>query len=844
MSFGQYTTASQAELFKILDTKPGGLTEMEVARRHKKNGLNTIESEKVSWFIILARQFKSSFIYLLALAGATSFLLNQATEGIMIIIFVGINVALGFCQEYKSEKNLKILKNCAAQESKVIRNSKEKIVDTRQLAVGDIITFETGDLIGADARILEATSLTIDESALSGESNPVAKQAEVLKHEVAEIYQAKNITFAGTTVTTGSGCGVVIASGKQMQFGRISSLTVKTKRQSAFQNNINKISSFILKLIITTLIVVFIANLAIKGEQANIGELLIFAIALAVSVVPEALPVVTTFSFTRGAVKLAKKKVVVKRLSAIEDLGGIEVLCTDKTGTLTENKMRVAEIYGSDQSQTVWYATLANDSLKGGKQISANAFDLALENSLTATQTKNLARAKKIAKLPFDPDRRRNSALVKINNRRLLIVRGAPEAIIEHCRLTRTNRTAINRWVKQQGQLGRRILTVALNPRLVKDEYAAPAETQNLELIGAISFIDPIKPTAKKAVSQAEELGVDVKILTGDSREVATDVALQVGLITNQSQVITGEELEKMNPAQVKKTIMNYEVFARVSPEQKYRIIQLMQEQKQVGFLGEGINDAPALKIANVAIAVVGAADIAKEAADIILLQKNLNIIIEGISEGRKIFSNTIKYIKSTLASNFGNFFAVASASLLIDFLPMLPLQILLLNLLSDFPMIAVAADNVDPEELKQPGGYNIKDIALLALVLGMVSTIFDFLFFGLFYKISPTVLQTNWFIGSILTELVLIFSIRSKKKFYSATRPSKILFWLTFVTIIITVALPFTTFAQKIFKFTAPNIFHLLMIAVIVLVYFLINEKIKTYYFRLTNNRANQQTI
>lgn len=371
-------------------------------------------------------------------------------------------------------------------------------------------------------------------------------------------------------------------------------------------------------------------------------------------------------------------------------------------------------------------------------------------------------------------------------------------------------------------------------------QYAVKDEEKNLTLVGLLSFVDPIKPSAKKAVEQAEKLGVKIKILTGDSQEVAGAVAYQIGLIKKTTDVITGEILDNLPDEEKTLAVEKNSVFARVSPDQKYNIIKLLQENNEVGFLGEGINDAPALKIANVGLVVDSASDIARESTDIILLKKSLEVIIDGIKEGRKVFANTIKYIKATLASNFGNFFAVATASLLIDYLPMLPLQILLLNLLSDFPMIAIATDNVDSQELQKPKSYNLKEIAFLATVLGIVSTVFDFIFFAMFYRIGPAVLQTNWFIGSILTELILLFSIRTKFIFFKAKPPSRILYWLSGLAILVTVILPFTGFGQTVFKFTRPQANQLWLIFGLVICYFIITEIVKHFYYRLEEHKEN----
>ncbi len=392
-----------------------------------------------------------------------------------------------------------------------------------------------------------------------------------------------------------------------------------------------------------------------------------------------------------------------------------------------------------------------------------------------------------------------------------------------------------------EGEKGRRSLAIARKE--LKDNLSGNIDLSNekkYDFLGAISFVDSIKPSSFEVVKKANKLGVRIKILTGDSVEVAGAVAKQIGLVDSARKVITGSAWQAMDKKRQFKALEEYAVFARVSPEQKYAVIAFLHNNSTVGFLGEGINDAPALKIADVSIVVDSVADIAREAADIILLKKNLTVILNGIEQGRKVFANTTKYIKATLISNFGNFFAVAIASLLIDFLPMLPVQILLLNLLSDVPMIAISADTVDKDELVSPKKYEIKEIVLFSIVLGVLSTIFDFIFFGLFYRISPGVLQTNWFIGSILTELVLIYSVRTKFFFLKSARPSISLSVLTGLAFLFTIILPYLTFGQTLFHFIRPLAIHMILILAIVAVYFICTELLKLMFYRRTYNHNN----
>lgn len=837
-----YTHQSIADIVRIFNVDPNrGLTHEEVAARVAKYGKNEFENRHASGWSILARQFKSPFTYLLLAATILALGLGEITDSVFILVFIAINVFFGFYQEYHSEKTAELLAQLVVNRARVVRENKESVIAGTALVPGDIVIVQTGDIIPADLRFIEVQGLIIDESILSGESIPVAKTAAPQTKTTGQINDAVNIGFSGTAVMEGRARGIVCAIGPDTAIGDIGRLTAETKRISSFEKGLRIFSKFILRMVGVTLIFIFGANLLIKGRGLDISEFTIFAIALAISVIPEALPVVTTFSLSRGAAHLARRKVIVKRLSAIEDLGGIEVLCTDKTGTITENKLTVAEVLKTTDEDPLIWAALAAPFLKEKHAEPNNAFDTALWETLNAETRAKLRAFTHHAEIPFDPERKRNSVLTQ-NESFELISRGAPEAVIDRCTgLTPTARTKIINWCKQEGADGKRVISVAKKTVRQIPNSLAQAE-HGLVFIGCISFIDPLKPTAIDAIKKANSLGVQLKIITGDAAEVAGAVGYKIGLIDKPTHVITGEIFERLPHDQQERTLREHTVFARVSPRQKFLLVKMLERNYEVGYLGEGINDAPALKIANVALVVDTAADIAREAADIILLKKNLLTIIEGIAEGRKVFANTIKYIKATLASNFGNFYAVAIASLLIDFLPLLPIQILLVNLLSDVPMIAIAGDTVDPQEITRSRSYDIKEIALIATMLGLVSTIFDFIFFALFYRLGPSTLQTNWFIASIITELVFLFSIRTRLTCFKSRRAAWPIFLLTGTAAITTVVLPFTHTGQTLFKFIRPETPILILIGGLTIVYFITTEIVKHFYYASIGNHHKRK--
>lgn len=840
MDFSEYSsmeTSSVAALFSV-DTMRGLSTD-EIASRLKKYGANLLKESRISPLKIFLRQFKSSFIYLLLGAMVLSFFLGEFTDGWMIVIFLLINTSLGFYQEYRSEKTVELLKKYITTRVKVRRDSRIFTIDAGELVPGDVVIIEAGDSVPADIRIVEDLNLSVNEEPLTGESTPVKKESASLTHEANELYEARNICFSGTTVVSGSGLGIVFAVGERTILGDIARMTGEMTRESKFEQELGKFSKFILYLVVGTLSFIFIANLVIKGWRADIAELAIFSIALAVSVVPEALPVVMTFSLSRGARRLAKNKVVVKRLSAIEDLGSIQVLCSDKTGTLTENKLTVCKTCGITEGSIAEEAIFAANM--GGSYLAIkdrgqnpDPFDVALWEALDENDKSRLTKISRLHSIPFDPVRKKSSALLEQDSQTVLIVRGAPESILDVCDIETVERARILKWMALEGYAGRRVLAVA-SKKLASSDYDSERDEVNLSFIGCISFIDPIKESAKQAIKEARELNVMIKIITGDSKEVAGQVAFAVDLAKSPEDVLTAHELFALEDTARTEAIERINVFARVSPEEKYKIIELLQRKYQVGFLGEGINDAPALKIANVAIVVQSASDIAREAADIILLERSLEAVIGGIREGRAIFANTIKYIRSSLSSNFGNFYSVAVSSLFIPFLPMLSIQILLVNLLSDFPAIAIAGDNVDGAELREPKQYNVRKLIMFGTALGIVSTIFDFIIFASFYKVGAAELQTHWFIASILTELVFLFSIRSRGWFFTTVRPSIPLMVLTLLAAIITISIPFTAFGHNMFHFVSPSASSLTFVLALVATYFVTTEIAKVLYYRIT---------
>jgi len=847
MEFSKYTNKNIEEIFQDLKTSESGLSEKEAQNRLQIYGFNETREKGVKTAEIFLRQFKSPFFYLLFISAVLALLIGEKVDGIVILSFVLVNVSLGFLQEFRAERAISLLKRYIPQVVRVVRDGVEKNLEKKSLVPGDIVLLEAGNIIPADLRVLKIENFLIDESILTGESVPLSKISQALTKESKEIFEAKNILFAGTLVISGRAEGIVISTGQNTVLGGITKLVSGIKRESAYEKELLQFSQLILRIVVTTITLLFLANLIIHGIK-NFLDFLIFCIALIVSILPEALPVVVTFALSEGALRMAREKVVIKRLSAIEDLGNIEILCSDKTGTLTKNKLFLEETISPNKEKCLLYGLLTSSYITEEIESSLNPFDSALFEKATFKIRDSLKKFKLISETPFDVFRLRNSALFKDynppttlpakgwapeNGNLILIVKGAPETILKLSSNfeDNLNRDQIEKDIKRKGEEGKIILAVAFRKQNLKS--FSKEDEKNLTFLGYFVFRDPLKDTAKEAIQLADKLGVKIKIITGDTKEVAGFVAKETGLIDDPKKVILGEELDSLKNSEFDKACESFSVFARVSPDTKHKIVESLQKKYEVGFMGEGINDAPAIKTANVGIVVQEASDVAREVADVVLLEKDLRVVVNGIKEGRTIFHNINKYIKCALASNFGNFYSIAAISLFIPFLPMLPVQILLGNLLSDFPLISIATDYIDIEELKRPKLYQINQVISLIICLALVSTFFDFIFFSIFFKKSSGIIQTLWFIESILTEISLIFLVRTRHFFLKTNRPSIPLIFFTVLDAIIIVLLPFSNFGQKAFHFVAPPLPGLLTVFFLVFNYFIVSEIVKLIYFR-----------
>jgi Mg2+-importing ATPase len=832
-----YANLSSEKIFQELETSSSGLTQDEVEKRLSLYGPNELAQTTTTWLDILKNQIMNPFIPLFIIIAIIYFFTQQYTESIILLVIMIINTCIGFYQEYHSNKAMALLQSYLQVMALVQRAHQSASVPLSTLVPGDVILLKAGDIVPADCRLIESQNLMVNEAPLTGESMPSKKTHTKQDAEITALHNAYTCCFAGTVVVDGSGIGVVFATGQHSMFGSIAQLVTHSISKSNVSKGTMELARIIVALVIISLVVIVFINVMVKTEPVSLTNWLFFAAALAITAIPSALPIVITFCLTQGAMVLHKHKMIVKRLSAIEDLGSIEVFCTDKTGTLTENVLSVEDVYTTDEHDILVYAALT--SATSGHTVSSRSFDAAIMQKLTPAQRADFARYTVIKELPFTYERHRNITLAQKDGIYIIITKGSAEYVTHYCSLSQPEMENLTAWVQKHELAMNRVIAVAIKevPDLAHAQASFNDESMHYDSLGLLSFVDPLKTTASMAIKKAQELGVQIKVLSGDSRDICFTIAQQLRLENTMDNVVLGSDFEKSTEQEKIFLAQNRTIFARVTPEQKYQIIIYLQRTYSVGYMGDGINDAPGLKIANIGIAVTDAAPVAREAAEIILLQKSLLNVILGIEEGRKTIINTLKYIKITISSNVGNFYSLAFSSLLINYLPMLPLQLLFLDLVADFPLIAISTDAVTYQELKKPLHYSTKDIALVTFLFGLISSPFDFMIFA-FFKSDAATLQTSWFMTSALKQFVLIFSLRTTLPFWRAHRPSLLLCGLCVAMATVVIGLPFTAFGQKFFLFKCPTMHDLFIIFAVVIAYFITTESVKLLYYRTNSGK------
>ena len=849
------------EVLYSFNTTEKGLTHEEADNRLELYGPNIIATEKAEpWYIQLAKAFWDPFILVLLglalISVCTDVLVTTPKERsfeavIVITIMVVISVVLKFSQEYRSNMAAEQLKALVNTTTAVIRSDAGRYeIDMRQIVPGDIIYLAAGDMIPADMRLISAKDLFVSQSALTGESLPMEKRAEIEYNNENEktmsITDIENICFLGTNIISGAAQGIVVATGDNTYFGSMAKSLIGQRAQTSFDKGVRSVTQLLIRFMMIMVPIVFLINGITKGDWL---QALLFAVSVAVGLTPEMLPMVVTSNLAKGALTMAKKKTVVKHLSAIQNFGAINILCTDKTGTLTLDKIvleRYLDVHGNEDVRVLRHAYLNSYFQTGLK----NLIDIAV---IRFGKKQGLGYLDeiytKVDEIPFDFNRRRMSVILEdTNKKRQLVTKGAVEEMLSICShaeykgrvilLTGYIKNKIKQTSENLNQEGMRVLAVAQKNYIPYDREFDVSDEKDMVLMGYIGFLDPPKDTAAAAIKALDEHGVEVKILTGDNEFVTKTICKQVGL--SIEHIFLGHELEDMTDEQLALETERTTVFAKLSPLQKSRIIKVLQNQgNTVGYLGDGINDAAALKESDIGISVDTGVDIAKESADIILLEKDLMVLEKGILEGRRIFGNIIKYIKMTVSSNFGNVFSVLTASAFLPFLPMLPIHLLIQNLLYDISQIAIPWDNMDEEYLKAPRRWDSDSLQKFTIYIGPISSIFDIITFIVMWFIfnanTPEVqglFHSGWFIIGLLTQTLVVHMLRTEKIPFIQSKATAPVTIMTGIIMAIGVFIPFSPFGASIGFQPLPIAYFPWMLA-IVLSYCILTQLVKMWYIR-----------
>lgn len=777
-----------------MERSPAGLTSAQAAERLARFGPNAIGERRVRAADVLLRQVRNPLLVLLVAAAGVSFGVGERADAGIILGIIALSVGLGFFNEYRSERAMVDLHRRIRHEASVVRDGVNRRVDVRDLVPGDVVRVAVGDVVPADLRVLEAERLECDEAIVTGEAEPAEKPAG-------------SSAFMGTTVRSGSGAGLVVATGRATMFGNIAAHLAEHPPETAFQLGLRRFSGFLVRVTLVLTVSIFVVNAALHHPLL---ESLLFSLAIAVGLTPQLLPAIVTVSLATGARELAKRSVIVKRLVSIEDLGNVDVLFTDKTGTLTRGDValhRAMDPNGRDDERVLQLALGCSDP--------SLSLDRALEDG---ARGRNVPAPpwERIASVPFDYERKLLSVLVRDGSgRRFEVTKGAPEAVLARCAAGADG--AVRAVLDGLFDAGERVVAVAERECGADAALAAPGD-RDFVLRGFVAFSDPVKADAAQSLDRLRRLGIDVRVVTGDNERVAGKVCRDLGM--DVAGTLTGAQIDALDDAQLEGVLAQTTIFARVTPEQKLRVVRAARRAgNDVGFLGDGVNDAVALHAADVGIAVDSGTDVAKDAADIVLLDKDLGILADGVVEGRRIFANTIKYVLMGTSSNFGNMFSAAGASLVLSFLPMTAPQILLNNLLYDVGETAIPTDRVDDELLARPAHWDIAFIRRFMLVFGPISSVFDLLTFVLMltvFRAGPALFQSGWFVESLLTQTLIIFAIRTRRVPFWKSRPSFALAAASIGVAAVGAVLPFTALGASMGFVPLPPLFFGLLLAMI----------------------------
>lgn len=860
--YQRVATLDERELFRLFDSSADGVTDERASASLRALGPNEVEKEALTWQRQLLKTLLNPLIILLLVLATISDVTGDVRAAFVMLAMVMISVCLTFFQEFRSSRAAQKLKELVTTKVSVIRRvdvSMTKSVSLRhesmarkievpinQVVPGDVIHLSAGDMIPADLRLFSSKTLFVAQAAMTGESVPVEKSAAPDTESDRDVLELPNVCFMGTNVVSGSAMGIVVKTGRETYIGSIAQSLAGQRAATSFDKGIHRYTWLMLRFMMVMVPAVFLVNGFLKHDWY---DAFMFAVAVAVGLTPEMLPMIVTVNLARGALAMSRKKVIVKRLNAIQNFGAIDVLCTDKTGTLTQDNV-VLEKYtdpeGNPVNRVLRYAYLNSFYQTGLK----NLLDFAILKHVEMHRELDVHyNYKKIDEIPFDFARRRMSVIVeRKNTSHVLICKGALEELFSLCKLAEIggqsipiDRVEFDRCQKYAQELnddGLRVIAVAYKEVPKERRDYSVADECDLTLLGFIAFLDPPKETAPEAIRLLEAKGVSVKVLTGDNDRVTRKICRQVGIPV--SRIVLGPEVDEMSDAALDTVVEEVSVFAKLSPFHKERIVKSLHRcGRVVGFMGDGINDSPALKAADIGISVDNAVDIAKESADIILLEKSLLVLEEGIIEGRRVFGNIVKYIKMGSSSNFGNVFSLLGASTLLPFLPMMPVQLLTQNLLYDLSQTAIPFDNVDEEYLESPRKWEIQEIGRFMFFLGPVSSIFDYLTFALMWFVfraqtdeQASLFQSGWFVEGLLSQTLVVHMIRTRKIPFLQSRASFPMLALGALIMAIGVALPYTIFGTSLGLQPLPLRFYPWLVAILT-AYCLATQLVKSWFVR-----------
>ncbi|MBI2898020.1 MAG: magnesium-translocating P-type ATPase [Deltaproteobacteria bacterium] len=828
---GGYWAAPSAELFARLRSGPEGLSSAQAADRQSEVGPNELgEERRLSRLRVLWNQIRSPLLLLLLFAAAISAVTGEWVDAVIVLVIVGATVGIGYSREYSAQAAAAALRARVKTRANVLRDGESKQLPIEEVVPGDVVLLAAGSLVPADGVVLEAADCHVSEAVLTGESFPVEKEAGVAPRD-APLSRRRNCVFLGTNVRSGTARCLVVATGTSTEFGAIARRLSLRPPETEFDRGIRRFGTLLTSAMLLMVLLVFVAHM-FRGRPPV--ETLLFSVALAVGLSPELLPAILGVNLARGAEVMARHGVLVRRLNAIENLGSMDVLCTDKTGTLTEGVVQVEGAYdpkGSTADEVLELAAV-NAALETG-------LPSPLDDAILRARRPDLRRLRKRAEIPFDFVRKRVSVVVEGPDGVRLITKGAFHHVLDvsgrladGTPLGAEERAALERRHDEWSGRGIRVIAVASRTMGAKDEVRREDE-EDLAFTGFVTFLDRPKEGVAESIGALARLGVSVKVITGDTRLVAEHVAGLVGLPSGR--VLTGTDLDELHDEALWHAAERTDLFVEVDPNQKERIILSLKKMGHVvGFLGDGVNDAPAMHAADTSLSVAGAVDVAREAADFVLLERHLDVIRRGIEEGRRTFANTLKYVLTTTSANLGNMASMAAASLFLPFLPLSAGQILLNNFLSDIPAVGLAGDAVDPELTERPRRWNMRFIGRFMVEFGVLSSAFDLVTFavllGAFHAVAET-FRTGWFVESLLTELVVALVVRTRRPFFRS-KPGRVLLLSTLVLVPATFAIPFVPHAG-VLGFVPLPAPMLVALAGITVLYVIATELLKRWFYR-----------